>query len=31
MKAAVLYKANTPLDVVDVEQQGRRRVRPACV
>ena len=22
MKAAVLYKANTPLDVVDVEQQG---------
>src|SRR5437773_12556031 len=31
MKAAVLYKANTPLDVVDVEQQcpqaGEARVR----
>jgi len=22
MKAAILYKANTPLEVVDVQQQG---------
>ena len=29
MKAAILYKANTPLEVVDVQQQGRRAAR--CV
>ena len=31
MKAAVLFKANTPLEIVDLEQQGPRRpARRAC-